>query len=312
MALSRPQVRDGFNNHTSGRGTAKARRLRAEDRIVRLPDGRRLGYSEYGAREGRPVFFFHGFGTSRVICPPQEPAIEMGIRLIAVDRPGIGLSDALPGRRLLDWPTDVADLADVLDINAFSVIGWSGGGPYALACAHALRERIAAVGLVSSPAPLTGTPESGYLRRLDRNAVRAAGRAPWVIRLALWHWGRPQRRDATRFFEDSVAEMSAADQAVLAAPELRGRMIANSAELYRQGGRGMYDEALILARPWGFAPNQIRVPVHVWHGVLDETVPLAMADFLVREIPVAHANLLRDEGHHLLYRRWPEILAALA
>ena len=312
MALSRPQVRDGFNNHTSGRGTAKARRLRAEDRIVRLPDGRRLGYSEYGAREGRPVFFFHGFGTSRVICPPQEPAIEMGIRLIAVDRPGIGLSDALPGRRLLDWPTDVADLADVLDIDAFSVIGWSGGGPYALACAHALRERIAAVGLVSSPAPLTGTPESGYLRRLDRNAVRAAGRAPWVIRLALWHWGRPQRRDATRFFEDSVAEMSAADQAVLAAPELRGRMIANSAELYRQGGRGMYDEALILARPWGFAPNQIRVPVHVWHGVLDETVPLAMADFLVREIPVAHANLLRDEGHHLLYRRWPEILAALA
>lgn len=312
MALSRPQVRDGFNNHTSGRGTAKARRLRAEDRIVRLPDGRRLGYSEYGAREGRPVFFFHGFGTSRVICPPQEPAIEMGIRLIAVDRPGIGLSDALPGRRLLDWSTDVADLADVLDIDAFSVIGWSGGGPYALACAHALRERIAAVGLVSSPAPLTGTPESGYLRRLDRNAVRAAGRAPWVIRLALWHWGRPQRRDATRFFEDSVAEMSAADQAVLAAPELRGRMIANSAELYRQGGRGMYDEALILARPWGFAPNQIRVPVHVWHGVLDETVPLAMADFLVREIPAAHANLLRDEGHHLLYRRWPEILAALA
>jgi len=312
MALSRPEVRDGINKRSSGRGTAKARLLRAEDRIVRLPDGRRLGYSEYGAPAGRPVFFFHGFGTSRVICPPEEPAIELGIRLIAVDRPGIGLSDALPGRTLLDWPTDVADLADRLGIGSFSVIGWSGGGPYALACAHALRDRIAAVGLVSSPAPLTGTNESGYLRRLDRQAVRAAGRAPWVIRLALWHWGRPQRRDAERFFEESVAEMCAADQAVLAAPELRGRMIANSAEIYRQGGRGMYDEALVLARPWGFAPEEIGVPVHVWHGVLDETVPLAMADYLVSEIPDARANILSEEGHQLLYQCWPEILADLA
>ncbi len=311
MALSRPQVRDGIDKRTSNRRAGKARPLRAQDRIVRLPDGRRLGYSEYGAVEGRPVFFFHGFGTSRVVCPPEEPAVELGIRLIAVDRPGIGLSDALPGRQLLDWPTDVADLADRLGIDSFSVIGWSGGGPYALACAHALRERIAAVGLVSSPAPLTGTSESGYLRRLDRNAVRAAGRAPWVIRLALWHWGRPQRRDAARFFEESVAAMCAADQAVLAVPELRGRMIANSAEIYRQGGRGMYDEALVLARPWGFAPTEIRVPVHVWHGVLDETVPLAMADYLVREIPSAQANILREEGHHLLYQRWSEILAAL-
>lgn len=312
MALSRPQVRDGISRRTAGGRAAKARPLRAEDRVVRLPDGRRLGYSEYGAAEGRPVFFFHGFGTSRVICPPEEPAIEMGIRLIAVDRPGIGLSQALPGRRLLDWPTDVAALADRLGIDSFSVIGWSGGGPYALACAHALPERVAAIGLVSSPAPLTGTSESGYLRRLDRNAVRAAGRAPWVIRLALWHWGRPQRRDATRFFEDSVAAMCAADQAVLAAPELRGRMIANSSELYRQGGRGMYDEALVLAKPWGFEVNEIRVPVHVWHGARDETVPLAMAEFLSREIPSARANILREEGHHLLYRRWPEILAALA
>ena len=311
MALSRPQVRDGIEKRTSGRGSAKARPPRAEDRIVGLPDGRRLGYSEYGAPEGRPVFFFHGFGTSRVICPPEEPATELGIRLIAVDRPGIGLSDALPGRRLLDWPTDVADLADRLGIDSFSAIGWSGGGPYALACAHTLRERICAIALVSSPAPLTGTSESGYLRRLDRHAVRAAGRAPWVIRLALWHWGRPQRRDAARFFEESVAEMCAADQAVLAAPELRGRMIANSAEIYRQGGRGMYDEALVLARPWGFELTQIGVPVHVWHGVLDETVPLAMADYLVREIPSAHANILDEEGHHLLYQRWPEILAAL-
>jgi pimeloyl-ACP methyl ester carboxylesterase len=285
---------------------------RTEDRVLTLRDGRLLGYSEYGDPQGKPIFFFHGFGTSRVICPTDDAALEMGVRLIAVDRPGIGLSVAKPGRELLDWPRDVAELADRLNIGSFSVIGWSGGGPYALACGFALPERVAAVGLVSSPAPLAGTPERGYLRRIDRSAVRAAGRGRWMIRLALWHWGRPQRRDAERFFEESVAEMCAADQQVLAEPELRDRMIANSAELYRQGGRGMYDEALVLARPWGFDLDQISVPVYVWHGDRDETVPLAMADYLARAIPTAQVNIHREEGHHLLYRRWPEILAALS
>ncbi len=285
----------------------------ASDRLIKLADGRRLGYYECGDPHGRPVLFFHGFGTSRVICPPDDrTAVEMGIRLIAVDRPGIGLSDPKPGRRLIDWPADVAALADHLQIGPFSVIGWSGGGPYALACAHALPERVAAVGLVSSPAPLAGTPERGYLRRFDRNAVLAAGRAPVLIRLAMWHWGRPQRRDAERFFDESVAEMCAADQAVLADTALRERMIANSTELYRQGGRGMYDEALVLARPWGFDLSELRVPVYLWHGERDETVPLGMANYLARAIPTATVNIHGDEGHHLLYRRWPEILAALA
>lgn len=313
MALSRPAVPDGIRDQLKSSPASTPAPLRAQDHVVRLADGRRLGYSEYGARNGQPIFFFHGFGTTRVICPPDDrPAVDLGLRLIAVDRPGIGLSDPQPGRRLLDWPTDVAELAKRLGIETFSVIGWSGGGPYALACAYALKDRVSAVGLISSPAPLTGISESGYLRRLDRNAVRAAGRAPWVIRLALWHWGRPQRRDATRFFERSVAEMCAADQAVLSEPDLRDRMIANSAELYRQGGRGMYDEGLVLARPWGFELSDIRVPVHVWHGALDETVPTAMAEYLAREIPNAQVNIHPDEGHHLLYRRWPEILAALA
>jgi pimeloyl-ACP methyl ester carboxylesterase len=132
-----------------------------------------------------------------------------------------------------------------------------------------------------------------------------------MIRLALWHWGRPQRRDPVRYFEESLAAMCAADQAVLAEPELRGRMIANSAELYRQGGRGMYDEALVLARRWGFDLADLRVPVHIWHGVRDDVIPLTMAHYLARSIPGARVRFYPDDGHHLLYRHWPEILAAL-
>jgi len=280
------------------------------DRIVELADGRHVGYRESGAAGGNPVLFFHGFGTTRVICPPDGPATERGIRLIALDRPGIGLSDAQPGRRLIDWPADVAAISDRLNLDRFSIVGWSGGGPYALACAVAMPDRVSSVALVSTPAPLAGTSERSYLRRFDRNAVRAAGRAPWVVRLAMWHWGRGQRRDAAGFFEKSVAEMCAADQAVLAEPALRSRMIANSTELYRQGGRGMYDEALILARPWGFALGDVRVPVHVWYGARDETVPEGMVRHLASEIPGARLHISADEGHHLLYSSWPRILAA--
>lgn len=280
--------------------------------MIVLPDGRRLGYAEFGAPAGSPVLFFHGFGTTRLVCPPdEEVANELDVRLIAVDRPGIGISDARPGRRLLDWPADVAALADELGLADFSVVGWSGGGPYALACGYRLAERVRAVGLISAPAPLAGAPAADYLRRFDRNAVRAAGRAPWMIRLAMWHWGRPQRRDAVRFFEESLAAMVAADREVLTEPGLRGRMIASSAELYRQGGRGMYDEALVLARKWGFGLDQLAVPVHIWHGRRDTTVPVAMAEYLSRMIPAADTTFYADDGHHLIYRIWPEILAAM-
>lgn len=293
------------------RQQAKRHEMRAEDRRIQLRDGRWIGYTEAGDADGRPVLFFHGFGTTRVICPPGSVAADLGLRLIAPDRPGIGISTPLPGRRLLDWPTDVREFADRLGLDQFSIVGWSGGGPYALACGRDLGDRVRSVAVVSAPAPLAGTSEPGYLRRFDRNAVRAARRAPWVIRIGLWHWGRPQRRDAERFFEESVADMCAADQEVMSEPELRGRMIANSTELYRQGGRGMYDEALVLARPWGFDAAEIRVPVDIWHGARDETVPTAMATHLAESIPGARLRLYPEEGHHLLYRYWPQILAAL-
>jgi pimeloyl-ACP methyl ester carboxylesterase len=294
------------------RGAADEDEMRAEDRRLQLSDGRWLGYAETGVPDGLPVFFFHGFGTTRVVCPPDETAANLGVRLIAVDRPGIGLSEPLPGRRLLAWPADVAEFADRLGVERFGIVGWSGGGPYALACGHALAERVTSVALVSAPAPLAGTRESGYLRRFDRNAVRAADRAPWVIRLAMWHWGRGQRRDAERFFYESLEDMCEADQSVLADEALRDRMIANSTELYRQGGRGMYDEALVLARPWGFELESVAVPVQIWHGARDRVVPIAMPTHLAEALPAASLRVFPDQGHHLLYPYWPQIVSELA
>ncbi|HWH24552.1 MAG TPA: alpha/beta hydrolase, partial [Candidatus Limnocylindria bacterium] len=101
---------------------------RPHDRQLRLADGRLLGYAEFGDPAGTPVLFFHGLGTSRLICPPDEGVARgLAVRLIAVDRPGIGLSEPLPGRRLLDWPADVVQLAEQLGLRRFAIVGWSGG-----------------------------------------------------------------------------------------------------------------------------------------------------------------------------------------
>jgi pimeloyl-ACP methyl ester carboxylesterase len=110
--------------------------INTTNNVFRLRDGRALGYAEYGDPGGTPVFFFHGSPGSRLQRHPDASiASELGTRIITIDRPGYGLSDFQPERTLLDWPADVAQLADALHIERFAAIGLSGGGPYLLACA---------------------------------------------------------------------------------------------------------------------------------------------------------------------------------
>jgi len=101
------------------------------------------------------------------------------------------------------------------------------------------------------------------------------------------------------------------DQRLMADPALRAIMIENASEVYRQGGRGLYDEALVMARPWGFPLEGISVPVCLWHGEADNTVPVGMGRHIARTIHGCHATFYPGEAHHLLYDRWPEILAEL-
>jgi pimeloyl-ACP methyl ester carboxylesterase len=296
-----------------GRGTAAAATVEDGSRTIRLSDGRALGYVEYGEPAGRSVLFFHGFGSSRLVRHPDDSiAASLGLRMIAVDRPGIGLSTPRPGRRLLDWPRDVAQLLDLLRIERLTVVGYSGGAPYALACAFAWPDRVELCGLVSGPAPLAGVAGADYMYRVHRTAARAADRAPWMLRLAMWNWARIQLCDPERHLDAAVAGMIESDRLVMADPALRELMLRNASELYRQGRRGMYDEALVLARPWGFRPEDVRVPVVLWHGELDPTVPPAMARHIARSIPGCQARFYPGEGHHLVYERWREILATLA
>lgn len=289
------------------------RDLPAASRLLTLADGRTLGYDDIGDPDGVPFVFLHGFGSSRVVRHPDDTIVgELGIRMLAPDRPGIGLSTGRPGRRLLDQPGDVEQLADALGIDRFVVVGWSGGGPYALACAWALHARVRLVGLVSSAAPLAGISETDYLLRTHRAARHAGEYAPWMIRLAMWRWSRAQRSDPERHLDEAIEGMVEADRLVLEDPAVRAMMLGNATEMYRQGGRGLYDEALVMARPWGFPLEGIATPVRIWHGEDDTASPVAMGRHLAAAIRTSTARFFPGEGHHLIYDRWREILAALA
>jgi pimeloyl-ACP methyl ester carboxylesterase len=132
-----------------------------------------------------------------------------------------------------------------------------------------------------------------------------------VIGLAMWHWSRAQKSDPEKQLDAAIAGMVDADREILGDPALRAVMIANAAEMYRQGNGGIYDEAICMARPWGFPVEGVNVPVRIWHGARDLAVPVGMGRYLERTLPNAVATFYPHEGHHFVYDRWREILGVL-
>jgi hypothetical protein len=279
-------------------------------RSIPLRDGRRLGWDDTGDPAGIPVLWFHGFGATRLVRHPDESiATARGIRLISVDRPGIGLSTRRPGRVVRDFADDIETLADRLGLATFAIVAWSGGGPYALACASAMPDRVRAVGLVSPAAPIAGRHVGPYRTPFWRVTAAAAAVAPWVIHAGMRKWAYDQRRDPAGHLDGAIATMPERDRVILSRPELRAMMLANTPEVYRQGAAGLGDEAVAIARPWGFDPSSVRAPVRIWHGEEDRAVPSAMGRYLVGRLPNVRATFLPGEAHHVFLERWDEILA---
>ena len=256
------------------------------------PDGRDLAYAEFGDPDGEPVFFFHGFPGSRAQgAPIGSFARERGIRIIAPDRPGFGASDSLPGRMLTDWPADVIGLADTLGIEAFSVCGISGGGPYAAACAAETPERVRAASLVSSVAPLKTVSSRAF--QLPFQLARYA--PPLAKLLFWWQIGRTDD-DLDAIVEARVEDASAADAGHWRSPI--GRAVLLSARLATENGMGpLVCEAGIYARPWRIDLDGIDVPTFVWHGEADESVPVEMGRYLADRIQTQETHILPEKGH---------------
>ena len=280
------------------------------DSTLRLADGRQLGYVEYDQADGRPVFYFHGFPGSRLEARLlHDSAEKAGIRIIAPDRPGCGLSTYQPRRTLLDWPADVAALADSLKITTFSVVGISGGGPYALACAAKLPGRLASVILISSLGPLDKPGAAQGMGFLDAAFLSLADRLPWLARGML---SLVSRIDLEWMLKQTLADLCQRDQAALADLQVWQVLLDETREAFRQGAGGIVQDAAIYKRSWGFRLGEITLPVMLWQGEADHEVPHAMGRALALALPRCEAHFIPEEGHiSLAYYHIDEILGRI-
>jgi pimeloyl-ACP methyl ester carboxylesterase len=283
------------------------------DKTLRLEDGRLLGYAVYGDPEGRPVFYFHGFPGSRLEARlADRVATRLGVRLIALDRPGFGLSDFKPRRTIFEWPDDVVKIADALGINRFATIGVSGGGPYAAACALRIPQRVVAVAIVCGLAPLDTLGSTDRMIRNNHLIFFLGRRVPWLARIFLWHMAYKVRHNPERMLGRMIVTLPDPDKAVFARPEVKTAMKDNVVEAFRNGSRGAACELLLYTRPWGFLLKDIATRVNLWHGEQDMSVPPTMGQYQARAIPNCRAIFYPGEGHFsLVINHMEEILSGL-
>ena len=281
---------------------------RIEDALT-LRDGRTLGYAEYGDAGGDPGFYFHGHPGSRLEARlAHEAAAERGMRVIALDRPGYGRSPFQPGRKILDWPADVAEVADKLGIHEFSVLGASGGGPYALSCGYAMPDRLTRVGVVSGVGPYGAPHATEGMRWQNRVGFQLGAHFPFLARLIMWSMARQVRRKPERVVDAIGRAMSGPDAETVRRPEVRRLLGEVITEAFRQGHSGAALDVVLLGRPWGFELSDVRVPVSLWQGESDVLVTPAMGRYQAAQIPNCQAQFFPGEGHLLVINRMGEIL----
>ncbi|TAK57128.1 MAG: alpha/beta hydrolase [Dehalococcoidia bacterium] len=280
------------------------------DNVLRLTDGRLLGYGDFGDPNGTPLMMFHGFPGSRVTSAiGHEAAARAGVRVIAPDRPGMGLSTFQRGRRILDWPADVVQLADALGLSRFAVAGVSGGGPYAAVCALRLADRLTGAAIISGVAPFDAPDATQGMNRMNRILFTVAGRAPWLARLPMLLF-QFAARSPERAIDRAIGAMPEADRAIMRRREVRALFADDFAEAFRAGSRGPAWELVLYARPWGFRLQDIAMEVHLWQGEADKNVPVVMGRYQAAAIPNCRATFFPGEGHLLIIDRMEEILGA--
>ncbi len=281
--------------------------------LLKLPDGRHLAYSEFGPAAGRPMFYFHGNPGSQLewlIFGDEEMLRRLNLRVIATDRPGIGQSDFQPGRRLRDWPADVAALADHLGIQQFSVLGYSAGAAFALACAHAMPGRVRAAAVVSGECSLSFPGIAEHMAASAKMYMKLAINLPWFSRLFINFMMFGARKDPGQLKAQLEKIAPPSDKQCL--DQVVPPLVASILEGARSGPRGLQVDAALGAGAWDFRPEEIKVPVHFWHGEADVNAPVAMGRYVSKLVPGCTARFEPEEGHVSLFLKYrEEILAAL-
>jgi pimeloyl-ACP methyl ester carboxylesterase len=282
------------------------------DQTIKLADGRALGYAEFGDPSGIPVLFFHGFPASRLEgIVLDTPARAVGVRLIAPDRPGFGLSDPKRGRSFSGWPDDVVQLAVHLGIYDFAVLGTSGGSPYVVACADRIPERLTAAGIVSGISPLHNRAVRLTMNADQRRMFVSVARFPWLARRMFARSMQEVQADFPSLLIRMAAERPDVDKSVLERPDIKDMLRTNLTEAFRQGVASAAQELALYRGSWRLALKNVAYPIQIWQGREDVITPPSMAEELASLLPHTLTRWYPNEGHSLLFARSEEILRQL-
>jgi pimeloyl-ACP methyl ester carboxylesterase len=272
-----------------------------------LKDGRTLAYAEYGASTGTPIIGFHGMPGSRLVMQSVEKAaLAAHAHIIAPDRPGYGFSQPNKHGTLLGYVDDVVELADALQIDRFAVMGVSGGGPYPLACAYKIPQRVTVAALVSGIGPLSLPNSTRGMVRMNRIMFTVGHLSPALTGRLL-----------PRLIRSSLPSMEQHVQSGTSpspdlSPEVFAIMTADQREAIRAGGQGVIFDMKILWRPWGFRFEDIHTRVYLWHGLADDLAPVSLAQYMADHVPGCEATFYPGEGHtDPLTRHIDEIMAKI-
>lgn len=281
------------------------------DAQLTLSDGRKLGYREFGAPNGFPILNNHGgLVCGNDIAPADEIAKQIGARIISPDRPGVATSALKKDRTLLDWTNDVRELADQLQLAQFSIFGWSMGGQYALACAHALSERVKRTVIVAGCLPLDDEKNFAALNRMDQKLTNLAKNHPHEAELAFKGLGEIAQHAPHMWNELTARGLSESDAHAL--EQIGAENFSKMSAPALMTADGMVEEYRAWALPWGFGLNEMRGAVSVWQGDADKLVPPQWAETFAAQIPHAQLQRVAGEGHFLAYNNhFREILNGL-
>lgn len=269
------------------------------NQCISLNDGRVLGFAEKGPSDGRPVFHFNGFPGSRLEITLIDDKIlrDLNVLLIGVDRPGMGLSDFKKGRTLLDWPDDVLELANYLNIKRFAVEGVSGGSPYSLACAYKIPQYLTSCAVIGGIGPMDFEKVIG-----SKALYFIIKRFFFLFRISMYFQGRTARNieKMRSKWKKSFNDLPQADQNILNDPSKLTLFLEEGAEAFKQGSKSVSEEGKLYTRPWHFRLEEISpdLKIHIFHGERDTIVPASIARSMAQLIPNCTSIIFPNEGHY--------------
>ncbi|PYI48703.1 MAG: hypothetical protein DMF11_02930 [Verrucomicrobia bacterium] len=284
--------------------------------FVQLPEGAVVAFQEYGVPNGVPVMFCHGWPSSCTMARlTDEPARDLGIRIISLDRPGISGSSLQPDRKLSDWPRVVERIVEHLGVREFRILAISGGAPYAYATAVAMPQRVQAIAIVGGAPPMAELVAGEGLLPLYRWMLALYRTRPRLLR-RLFHLVRPvlSLRPPVRFrpLLLKMLMLRQCDAESLRDAAAFEAIFESQRRAWRSSAEGVMADAQIYAQPWGFAIEDVPVPVRLWHGKEDRAFSVHLAEQVAKRLPNCKARFVDDAGHYSLpIRHMREILKDL-